>query len=118
MAAESSLRHDSKYKQCGFNEMLTCLDQPPIAGNYSTRQPRAAYQVYAAYGNTSGMMMPVSRQCADADALTSYDSNHNSSHDDSSGSSGGTTASAWVGALCLGSFGFLFPSRSAAQIIR
>ena len=60
------------YKQCGFEELLTCNDQPP-AGNDSTRQPRATYHVYAAYGNTSGMMAPVSRHCADADAFASYD---------------------------------------------
>eukprot|EP01050_Picozoa_sp_SAG11_P009502 SAG11_NODE_897_length_6637_cov_8.510320_2_plen_679_part_00 len=60
------------YKQCGFEELVTCNDQPP-AGSDATRQPRACYLVYAAYGNTSGVMAPVSRQCNDADAFASYD---------------------------------------------
>ena len=41
-------------------------------GPDSTRQPRATYQVYAAYGNTSGVMVPVSRHCDFADAFASY----------------------------------------------
>jgi hypothetical protein len=81
--------HGSKFKQCGFDELMTCRDQPPI-GNYSTRQPRAAYQVYAAYGNTSGLMVEVDRHCGDADGFASYDAN--STHESSSGG----TASAWV----------------------
>ena len=60
------------YKQCGFEELVTCNDQPPVGGD-STRQPRATYHVYAAYGNTSGVMVPVSRHCDDADAFASYD---------------------------------------------
>jgi hypothetical protein len=60
------------YTQCGFEELVTCNDQPP-AGPDSTRQPRATYHVYAAYGNTSGVMVPVSRHCDFADAFASYD---------------------------------------------
>jgi hypothetical protein len=61
------------YQQCGFEELVTCNDQPPV-GDDATRQPRATYHVYAAYGNTSGVMVPVSRHCDDADAFASYDS--------------------------------------------
>ena len=35
------------YKHCGFDELMTCNDQPPV-GNASTRQPRAPYQVFVA----------------------------------------------------------------------
>ena len=63
------------YKQCGFDELVTCNDQPPVGGD-STRRPRATYHVYAAYGNTSGVMVPVSRHCNDADAFASYDDGH------------------------------------------
>jgi len=59
------------YHQCGFEELVTCNDQPP-AGPDSTRQPRATWHVYAAYGNTSGVMVPVSRHCDFADAFASY----------------------------------------------
>ena len=92
------------FKQCGFEELVTCNDQPQV-GDDSTRQPRATYHVCAytnqpamfhsiqanhvqkirspsessggfadaAYGNTSGIMAPVSRHCNDADAFASYD---------------------------------------------
>lgn len=56
-------------------QQVTCNDQPP-AGSDSTRQPRATYQVYAAYGNTSGVMIPVTRHCKYADAFASYDDGH------------------------------------------
>lgn len=59
------------YNDCGFEELVTCNDQPPT-GPDSTRQPRATYHVYAAYGNTSGVMLPVTRQCGFADAFASY----------------------------------------------
>lgn len=52
---------------CGFCELITCDDQAP------PRAPRATYQVYAAYGNTSGVMAPVTRRCDDCDAFASYD---------------------------------------------
>ena len=52
-------------------ELVTCNDQPPV-GDDATRQPRATYHVYAAYGNTSGLMVPVSRHCDFADAFASY----------------------------------------------
>ena len=75
------------YKQCGFEELVTCNDQPP-AGPDATRQPRACYQVYAAYGNTSGVMAPVSRHCDDCDAFASYD--------DGPDGHGGVVGTAWV----------------------
>ena len=77
------------FKSCGFEELVTCNDQPPCVGvqpvdpktkacplpwrHDSEMQPRATYQVYAAYGNTSGVMIPVGRHCDDADALASFD---------------------------------------------
>ena len=64
---------------------MTCNDQPP-AGPDSTRQPRATYLVYAAYGNTSGVMIPVTRHCDYADALASYDL----------GDPGGHSSAAWL----------------------
>jgi len=63
---------DLNLTQCGFCELVTCDDQPP-AGPARTRSPRATYQVYAAYGNTSGVMLPVERRCDDCDAFASYD---------------------------------------------
>ena len=57
--------------RCGQEELVTCNDQPPV-GDDATRQPRATYHVYAAYGNTSGLMVPVGRHCDFADAFASY----------------------------------------------
>ena len=63
---------DLNFSTCGMCELVTCDDQAP-AGAPATRSPRATYQVYAAYGNTSGVMLPVERHCDDCDALASYD---------------------------------------------
>jgi hypothetical protein len=63
---------DLNLTRCGFCELVTCDDQPPV-GPARTRSPRATYQVYAAYGNTSGVMVPVERRCDDCDAFASYD---------------------------------------------
>ena len=75
------------YKHCSFAELVTCNDQPgPAVGSDSTRLPRATYHVYAAYGNTSGVMVPVSRHCNDSDAFASFDD----------GSGGLKPSSAWL----------------------
>lgn len=69
------------YKHCSFAELVTCNDQPgPAVGSDSTRLPRATFQVYAAYGNASGLMAPVSRYCDDADAFASYDDGTRDGH--------------------------------------
>lgn len=63
---------DLNFTTCNLDELVTCDDQAPKGGP-ATRTPRATYQVYAAYGNTSGLMLPVDRHCDDCDAFSSYD---------------------------------------------